>query len=319
MEKFRRLLPSATGLIVFEVAGRHQNFSRAAEELAMTQAAVSYAIKKLEDQLGVPLFYRAHRSVELTEVGERFHADVTVGLSRILKSAADIRTKGRESNVTLAASTAFGSMWMLPRLARFRSDLPDIDLRIQTSVRDLDLDEEPIPLGIRGGDPESWPRYHSAMLAPEVVFPVASPGFVERRGLPASPDDLLTLPLIHLEEPVRAACDWSEWFASAGVRYPRQGRRLAINDYVLVVQAVLAGEGVALGWQHLIEEQLRSGALLAVGNHVLQTNLAFHVVWPRSRELNNQARRVRDWLLEEGRYIREMKFRPLVSEGTAEG
>ncbi|WFU11950.1 LysR substrate-binding domain-containing protein (plasmid) [Rhizobium sp. CB3090] len=303
MQTFRRLLPSASSLIIFEAAGRHQNFSRAAEELGMTQAAVSFAVRKLEDQLGIPLFHREHRSVELTDVGERFHADVTVGLSRIQKSAEDIRTKGREANVTLAASTAFGSMWMLPRLARLRADLPDIDLRIQTSVRDLDLDEEPIPLGVRGGDPASWPRYHSAMLAPEVVFPVASAGFVERRGLPERPEDLLTLPLIHLEEPVRAACDWSEWFTSAGVRYSAQARRLAINDYVLVIQAVLAGEGVALGWQHLIEEQIRSKALVPVGGHVLHTNLAFHVVWPRSRELNAQARRVRDWLVEEGRRI----------------
>ncbi|MDL2401545.1 LysR substrate-binding domain-containing protein [Rhizobium mayense] len=305
METFRRLLPSASALIIFEAAGRHQNFSRAAEELGMSQAAVSLAVRKLEDQLGVPLFHRERRNVELTDVGERFHADVTVGLSRIQKSAEDIRTKGRESNVTLAASTAFGSMWMLPRLARLRADLPDIDLRIQTSVRDLDLDEEPIPLGVRGGDPANWPRYHSAMLAPEIVFPVASPRFIEKRRRPDRPEDLLGLPLIHLEEPVRAACDWSEWFANAGVRYVPQPRRLTINDYVLVMQAVLAGEGIALGWQHLIEEQLRSGALVAVGGHVLNTNMAFHVVWPRSRELNTQAQRVRDWLIEEGRRSRE--------------
>jgi DNA-binding transcriptional LysR family regulator len=190
---------------------------------------------------------------------------------------------------------------MLPRLAKLRTDLPDIDLRIQTSVRDLDLDEEPIPLGIRGGDPAKWPRYHAALLAPEVITAVASPAFVESRGHATTPEELLKLPLIHLEEPVRAACDWPEWFASAGVRYPAQARRLAINDYVLVIQAVLAGEGVALGWRHLIDGQVRSGALVTVGGHVLRTNDAFHVVWPRSRELNGPARRVRDWLLEEGR------------------
>ncbi|MDE1993669.1 MAG: LysR family transcriptional regulator [Rhizobiaceae bacterium] len=311
METFRRLLPSASALIIFEAAGRHQNFSRAAEELGMTQAAVSLAVRKLEDQLGVPLFHREHRNVELTDIGERFHLDVIIGLSRIQKSAEDIRTKGRESNVTLAASTAFGSMWMLPRLARLRADLPDIDLRIQTSVRDLDLDEEPIPLGIRGGDPANWPRYHTALLAPEIVFPVASPGFIEKRGHPHHPQDLLTLPLIHLEEPVRPACDWSEWFASAGLRYAAQPRRLTINDYVLVIQAVLAGEGVALGWQHLIEGQLRSGALVSVGGHVLNTNMAFYIVWPRSRELSAQARRVRDWLVEEGRQSREEGIRSL--------
>jgi len=305
METLRRLLPSASSLIIFEAAGRHQNFTRAAHELGMTQAAVSYAVRNLEEQLGVALFHRVHRAVELTDAGERFHADVTLGLSRIQKSAEDIRAKGREANVTLAASTAFASMWMLPRLAKLRADLPDIDLRIQTSVRDLDLDEEPIPLAIRGGDPGKWPRYHAALLAPEVITAVASPAFVESHGNPQTPEALLKLPLIHLEEPVRSACDWPHWFASAGVRYPPQARRLAINDYVLVIQAVLSGEGVALGWQHLIEGQVRSGALVPVGGHALtMQDAGFYVVWPRSRELNGPARRVRDWLVEEGRLSR---------------
>ncbi|MBK5570269.1 LysR substrate-binding domain-containing protein [Ensifer sp. 2YAB10] len=301
MENLRRLLPSAASLIVFEAAGRHQNFTRAANELGMTQAAVSYAIRGLEEQLGVPLFHRVHRAVELTEAGEKFHADVSVGLSRIQKSAEDIRAKGRETNVTLAASTAFASMWMLPRLNRMREDLPEIDLRIQTAVRDLDLEEEPIPLGIRGGDPSHWPRYHAALLAEEVVNAVATPAYIEEHGLPKTAADLQRHNLIHLEEPVRRACDWTEWFASAGLTYPKQARRLTINDYVLVIQAVLAGEGVALGWEHLINPQIRSGALMPVAGHVLKTGLAFYVVWPRSRELNAQAKRVRDWLLEEGR------------------
>lgn len=301
MENLRRLLPSAASLIVFEAAGRHQNFTRAANELGMTQAAVSYAVRGLEEQLGVPLFHRVHRAVELTEAGEKFHADVSVSLSRIQKSAEDIRAKGRETNVTLAASTAFASMWMLPRLNRMREDLPEIDLRIQTSVRDLDLEEEPIPLGIRGGDPSHWPRYHAALLADEVVNAVATPAYIERHGLPKTAADLPNHNLIHLEEPVRRACDWTEWFASAGHAYPKQARRLSINDYVLVIQAVLSGEGVALGWEHLIYPQIRSGALVPVAGHVLKTGLAFYVVWPRSRELNAQAKRVRDWLLDEGR------------------
>ncbi len=300
MNSFRRLLPSATSLIIFEAAGRHENFTRAAEELGLSQAAVSYAVRTLEEQLGVPLFHRVHRAVELSDAGERFHADVSAGLARIEKSAEEIRARGREVNVTLAASTAFASMWMLPRLARLRADLPDIDLRIQTSVRDLDLDEEPIPLGIRGGDPQDWPRYHAALLAPEVINAVASPAFIEANGFPESPQDLARLRLIRLEEPVRKACDWPEWFESAGISYQHQPRGLSINDYVLVIQAVLAGEGVALGWRHLTERQEQSGLLVPVGNHVLDTGQAFYVAWPRSRELKAPARRVRDWLIAEG-------------------
>ena len=276
----------------------------------MTQAGVSVAVRALESQLGVPLFQRVHRAVVLTDIGERFHSEVTLGLSRIQKAAEDIRTKGRESNVTLAASTAFASMWMLPRLAKLRADLPDIDLRIQTSMRDLNLEDEPIPLAVRGGDPAMWPRYHAAPLAEEIVNAVATPAFIDAHGFPQTPGDLLQHNLIHLEEPVRRACDWSEWFASAGYTYPAQGKRLAINDYVLVLQAVFSGEGIALGWEHLIAPQIRSGALVPVGGHVLRTGHAFYVVWPQSRELSNQAQRVRDWLVNEGHADRLKSYGP---------
>lgn len=300
MQSLKRLLPSASTLVVFEAAGRHENFSRAADELSMTQAAVSYAVRTLETQLGVPLFHRSHRSVALTETGARFHADVSAGLARIQKSAEQIRAKGRETNVTLSASSAFGSMWVLPRIPRLRQELPDIDLRIHASVRDLDLEEEGIPLGIRGGDPAAWPNYHAALLAPEIVTAVASPAFIEAHGMPRDVGELAQLRLIHLEEPARVACDWREWFASAGHEYRPQSRPLTINDYVLVLQAALAGEGVALGWHHLIERQVASGALVPVSPHVLETGSDFHVVWPRSRELSIPARQVRDWLLAQG-------------------
>jgi DNA-binding transcriptional LysR family regulator len=303
MQNLKRLMPSASALIVFEAAGRHENFTRAAEELGMTQAAVSYAVRTLETQLGVVLFNRSHRAVSLSEAGARFHADVSAGLARIQKSAELLRAKGREANVTLAASTAFASMWMLPRINRLREDLPDIDLRIQTSVRDLDLEDEGIPLGIRGGEPSQWPAYHAAMLAPEVVNAVASPAYIESIGGPPALSAMPGLRLIHLEEPVREACDWRDWFLSAGIAYSKPYRPLIINDYVLVIQAVLAGEGIALGWSHLIDPQIRSGALVPVSDHVLSTGKAFYVVWPRGKELSASARRVKDWLLESGRAI----------------
>lgn len=301
MESLRRLLPSASNLIVFEAAGRHGNFTRAAEELAMTQAAVSYAIRSLETQLGTPLFRRAHRAVELTEAGRRFHADVTLGLGHIRKSAEEIRVRGSNVSVTLAASTAFASMWMLPRLQRLRDALPDIDLRIQTADRDLELDNEPIQLGIRGGRPEHWPGYESALLAPEIIEAVASPLYLDRFGVPETVAHLTRHRLIHLEEPYRSACDWSQWFLSAGINGATANRVLAINDYVLVIQAALEGQGVALGWQHLTERLVSTGLLRPVTDHRLATGAAFYVIWPKSRALSSQAKDVLDWLMAEGR------------------
>lgn len=296
MQTLRHLLPSASSLIVFEAAGRLSSFTAAGRELGMTQAAVSYAVKGIEEQLGVALFQRRHRQVRLTEAGERFLADVTLGLSHIRKSAEEMRALGAGRHVTLSASTAFASFWMMPRLQKLRDELPGIDLRIQTADRDLDLAAEGIPLGVRGGTEAELPDYELMPIADEAIFAVAGPSYLARAGMPATPADLVSHRLIHLEEPFRPATDWQEWLQSAGVTRPPP-RGLVINDYALVIQAVMEGEGIALGWRHLTERLISRGLLVRVTDHVLATGASFHVAWPKTRELSDGVRKVRDWLV----------------------
>ncbi len=297
MQSLRHLLPSAGSLIVFEAAGRLSSFTGAGRELGMSQAAVSYAIRGLEDQLGARLFQRRHRHVVLTESGARFLADVTLGLSHIRKSAEDLRARTAGVHVTLSASTAFASFWMMPRLQEFREELGQIDLRIQTADRDLDLLAEDIPLGIRGGTAEDWPDYALLPLAPEEIYAVAGPLYVQRHGLPETPAEMTLHRLIHLEEPFRPAATWNEWFQTTGINGTVAKRGLSINDYVLVIQAVMAGEGIALGWRHLTDRLVASGLLVKVGSHVMATGASFHVAWPKNRDLSGSARQVRDWLV----------------------
>ncbi|SDA67415.1 LysR substrate-binding domain-containing protein [Mesorhizobium qingshengii] len=297
MRSLRHLLPSAGSLIVFEAAGRLSSFTAAGRELGMTQAAVSYAVRGLEEQLGAKLFQRRHRQVILTEAGERFHADVSLGLSHIRKSAEDLRLQATGGHVTLAASTAFGSFWMMPRLQQFRDELPGIDLRIQTADRDLDIIAEGIPLAVRGGEPRDWADYHSLPLADEEIFPVAGASYLAKFGMPETVEHLATHRLIHLEEPYREAASWDEWFESAGGTLSDVARGLRINDYGLVIQAVMEGQGIALGWRHLAERLLASGLLVRVTSHTMTTGKAFYVVWPKNRELSDNARKVRDWLV----------------------
>lgn len=293
----RRLLPSLNSLVVFEAAGRLGGFSAAGRELGMSQAAVSYAIARLEEHLGTALFLRAHRRVHLSEAGQRFHADVTIGLSHIQRSAEGLRALAGGSHVTLACSTAFAAYWMVPRMARFRIDLPDVDLRIQTSDRDLDLVGEGIPLGVRGGVPGDWPQYDAAVLAPEVIFPVSAPTHLLRWSAPASASDLLAHPLIHLDEPFRSATTWKDWFTAQGIAPHLVPKGLQINDYVLVIQSVIEGQGVALGWHHLIEGLVAKGVLVRLTEQTLATGKDFHVIWPRDRLLSRAAIQVRNWLL----------------------
>ena len=296
MQSLRHLLPSAGSLIVFEAAGRLASFTAAGRELGMTQAAVSYAIRGLEEQLGARLFQRRHRQVVLTEAGERFHADVTLGLSHIRKSAEQLRARTGGAHVTLSASTAFASFWMMPRLQKFRDDLPGIDLRIQTADRDLDLIAEDIPLGIRGGDAEDWPDYALLPISGEEIYPVAGPAYVARAGTPQTPAEMTLHHLIHLEAPFRPAATWNEWFQSAGLNGAVAKRGLVINDYVLVIQAVMEGQGIALGWRHLTDRLISAGLLVRLTDHVMTTGKGFHVAWPKNRPLTESAEKVRDWL-----------------------
>lgn len=297
MENLRNLIPSINSLVVFEAAGRLSSFTAAARELHMTQAAVSYAIHRLEDHLGLALFLREHRRVRLSEAGERFHADVSIGLSHIQRSAQELRAVTTGGYVTLSCSTAFAAFWMVPRMAQLRADLPHIDLRIQTADHDLDLVGEGIPLAVRGGDPAKWPQYHAEPLAPEEIYPVCGANYFSDKPIPQQAADLLEHQLIHLEEPFRTAAKWRDWFLSAGIDDRRGLKGLQINDYVLVMQSVIAGQGIALGWRHLVDGLVESGVLVRLTDHTLTTGMDFHVIWPRDIPLPPPAAEVRDWLL----------------------
>ncbi len=298
MRNLRTALPAPSALFAFEAAARLGSFTRAAAELGVSQAAVSYAVKQLETSLGLMLFQRQHRRVVLTEAGERFFQDVSIGLGHIRRSAEALRLRREPGHVTLSVSTAFASWWMLPRLARFRAAHPEIDLRLQTTDRDVDLAAENIELGVRrgGGD---WPEYAAAFLAKEVIQPVCSPGYLRSVARPRTPADLISLKLVHLDEPFRPRPVWADWFDAQGVAYVDFGEGLRLNDYALVIQAALEGEGVALGWRHLTEALVARGALARPVPQPLVTGLGFHVVWPKTRPLTRDAETLRDWLVAE--------------------
>ncbi|MGH6879886.1 LysR substrate-binding domain-containing protein [Hypericibacter sp.] len=296
MQDLRRLLQSPSALLAFEAAGRHLSFSGAAAELNLTQAAISYSIKRLETALGVTLFTRAHRAVTLTEAGERFFHDVSIGLAHIRRSADAIRREREPGHVTLSVSTAFASYWMVPRLARFHAALPHIDLRLQTVDKDIDLAREAMTLGVRRGD-GNWPQFESVPLAREEIYAVASAAYAAAIGAPVPPSRLPELKLIHLDEPYRPRPSWTDWFTALGVRWSDRGEGLRLNDYALVLQAVLEGEGIAMGWRHVTEGMIARGSLRRVCNESFVSGQDFHVVWPKGALLAPDTAEVRDWLL----------------------
>ncbi len=296
MDSLRSLIPSPSGLFAFEAAARHGSFTRAAEELGVTQAAISYSIRQLETALGVTLFHRRHRGIALTENGERFFHDLAIGLAHIRRSAETLKRQRGDRHVTLSASTAFAGYWMVPRLAQLREAHPEIDLRLQTSDKDVDLRAEGISLGVRLGNGE-WPAYEAALIAPEEIFPICSPAYLQAAGAPHDLAELARHKLIHLDEPFRPSPTWRDWFAAAGLDQADRGGGLRLNDYALVLQAVLEGQGVALGWQHLTAPLVERGLLIRPLSQSQFTGAGFYIVWPKGQTLSPQAATVRDWIL----------------------
>ena len=296
MQELWKLVSSPRHLLVFEAAARTGSFTRAARELNVQQPAVSAAIKQLETSLGLTLFTRAHRSVTLTQSGERLYTDVAGAFDRILQSARLLTARNAQDHVTLSASTAFAHYWMVPRLAAFHTAHPGIDLRLQTSEREPDIGAEGISLAIRRGTGH-WPGCESHLLAPEVICPIAAPRVMAAAVNLATVANLINETLIHLEEPIRERPTWADFFAHWNVPYtePRTGLRL--NDYALVLQAALAGEGFAFGWQHVTDGLISQGLLTARPEWGWTTGAGFYLVWSDSMALSPQAEKVRDWLI----------------------
>ena len=262
----------------------------------MTQASVSYFIKQLEQYLEVKLFKREHRKVSLTDAGERFYQEVASGFSFIERGLDYLQQQVRENHVTISSSTAFASYWLLPRMIAFRKAYPEIDLRLQTSDKDINLIEESISLGIRLGQGD-WEEFDCALLAHEKIYAVAISDYFQQREKPEKPKDLVKHRMIHLDEPFRPRTTWTDWFTANGVDFYDKGEGLRLNDYALVIQAALEGQGIAFGWQHIVDRLIDAGLLIKVLPNSFDTGKAFYLIWPKTKTLSPQAIKVRDWIV----------------------
>jgi Transcriptional regulator len=290
-----RRLPPLRSLRAFEAAARHLSFARAADELHVTPAAISQQVKILEEHLGMPLFRRgAHLS--LTEAAAAALPLVSDSFDRMERAVERLR-QGRECGpLVLSCSPAFAARWLIPRLAGFQARHPDIDLRLSASVRLVNFDTEDVDLAIRYG-PGRYPGLHVERLKAEEVVPVAHPHLAATLKEPA---DLLGVTLLH-----NTAMDWDDtfptwphWLGGVGVvpAAPPNPRRF--DDFNLIVQATLAGLGVALVWRTLVADDLAAGRLVALFPAQPLAN-AYHLVCPSRYLDNSKVAAFREWALAE--------------------
>ncbi|WP_407051245.1 LysR substrate-binding domain-containing protein [Methyloraptor flagellatus] len=295
----RRTLPPVNSLVIFEAAARHLNFTRAAAEMGLTQAAVSRQIQVLEENLGVTLFIRQARGLTMTREGTRLQYAVTMGLEYISKTCVDIRRKRHPRELTVSSSVSFASYWLMSRLAKFRAEHPDVDLRLVASAPVADLVSAGIDIAIRYGS-GGWDGVEVEPLFGNEIWPVCAPQYLEKRPPLQNAADLAEETLLHLGAFDRNWVTWDTWFKGLGIDLKKLKRGFTFDNYLILLQAAVRGEGIALCGQRLAEDFIARGDLVRPVPVALTSERSFYVVHPKDIPLSEPAALFKDWLIAEG-------------------
>lgn len=290
-------LPPLTALRAFDAAARHMSFQAAAQELAVTPAALSFQIKSLEEHLGAPLFVRLNRAVALTEAGKALAPGAADGFASLRQAWARAQAALRTNRLTVTAGPALTAKWLAPRLADFARTHPDIELRFVTTTAILDFARDGIDLAIRFGEPRENEGLFSEFLMDERVTPYARPDTAARLS---SPGDLLGETLIYDDSLafISPPLDWSAWFAKAGVPgVPSAGPHFNQADNAM--DLAIQGGGVVLGRQSLAVQSLKTGALVAPFPIALTMQALYRCVCPMGEEDRPAIKTFRRWVRDE--------------------
>jgi len=289
-----RSLPALVSLRAFEAAARRLSFSQAAQELFVTQSAVSHHIQRLEAELGVALFERRTRAVALTAAGQAYYERVHAAFELLRQGTDEIRgPAAARSKLRVGLLASFATRWLAPRLAAFAAAHPDIDLQLLPDIALADVAGGEVDVAIRYGR-GAWPGVRARLLMPERLSVVCAPALIAGKKRPRSPDDLLRYPL--LASHARHPFEWDAWARHYGLDLGRV-RPVRLHDYNIVVEAAVAGQGLAMGRHRLIGAQLASGALVEAlpGATLVAPRIGWWLVTPR-RALGDAAQRFHAWL-----------------------
>lgn len=297
-----RRLPPLNALKAFEAAGRHLSFSKAAEELGVTPAAISQQIKSLEEISGVQLFRRRTRALLLTDAAQASLPTLTEAFDLLAEGCRRLRRDEESGVLTVSVAPSFGAKWLVPRLDRFREMYPDFDIRIDATDTLVDFERGDVDVAIRYGRGD-YSGLTAHCLMSEIAFPVCSPALLEADPPLLGPADLRHHTLIHVHWKMEDAFapNWRMWLRAAGLEEidANRGPRFSMDS--LAVQAAAAGQGVALAAQAIVATELESGQLVKPFGEMEGDPQAFcyYVVYPQTDGDRPKVRAFRDWVLAE--------------------
>ncbi|MGY5452902.1 transcriptional regulator GcvA [Agarivorans sp. MS3-6] len=304
-----RRLPPLNALKAFEAAARHLSFTRAAEELFVTQAAVSHQIKALEEFLGLKLFRRKNRSLLLTEEGQGYFLDIKDIFISLTEATDRLLARGAKGTITVSLQPSFAIQWLVPRLSQFSEMHPDIDVRIKA----VDLYEgsltEDVDVAIYYGR-GNWSGLRADKLHTEYLVPVCAPSLLVGDKALTKPEDLQHHTLLH----DTARRDWKAWFKLVGLRQMNVNHGPIFSHSTMVLQAAVYGQGVALGHSVLAKPEIEAGRLICPFEQVLLSKNAYYMVYKPSQAEQGKLVAFREWMIS----LVEQEQQEFVNEGLIE-
>ena len=290
-------LANLNALRAFEATARKSSFTLAAQELCVTQAAVSHQIRQIEEALGVRLFERAHRRVVLTLPGERLFKSVATAFIEIDSALRDLRDAGHQkTTVTVQVTPSFGSRWLARRLHSFWAAHPEIDLRIYHALPHEQHDSHRVDMAVKWGS-GNWPSMRSEKLLGAVLLPVCSPAYLRPDAPLNEPQDLFQYILLHED----SYDDWAAWFRAAGLRQPMPPHGTIIDDTNTLLEASLNLQGIALGRLPLVQDQLQQGLLVSPFDISIECEGAYYLVYDEKAAAHSACTKFRSFLLDQAR------------------
>lgn len=287
----RRFLPSLSSLRALEALDRLGSASAVAEELALTQSAVSRQLQTLEKQLGAELILRDRKRLALSPAAQDYAAEIRQALDQIARASLRLRVAPLTGTLNLAILPAFGMRWLMPRLPDFARLHPEVTINMATRLVPFNFQDDPFDAAIHYGRGD-WPGTERLLLRHERMIPVCAPDLT---GALADPARLLDLPLMHIQTRPRA---WQSWFAQVGVTVTPPLPGTIHDQFATMIQAALHGLGVALLPDYLVETELATGRLIAPCGGAVEAEGAYYLVWPKSRARDPSLGKFRAWLAE---------------------
>ena len=289
-------LPPLQSLVVFEASARLLSFTAAARELGTTQPAVSQQIRALEVSLGTPVFERIYRDVVLTDAGHILLKTTQSSLQALRNVMQKIKQKPKSQRITVATDFAFAAFWLMPRLPEFRRLHKDIDIRIQTSQSEVDLVSLEADVAVLFGHGK-YQGYLTEKLLPEVVYPVCSPKLLGEFSGFTDLVDLVNAPLLKLNADMgQKWMDWELLFQLNGSQWQPSESVMEFDNYTLLVQAAISGQGIGLGWSPLVDDFIKSGVLVALPNFTVQSDNGYYIVLSKQQAPTAPVAAFLDWL-----------------------